>query len=133
MGVSESPLNYTQSVSEESLKNELELGIRPELFIIGKEDIVMFGLSVFFRHAGESILSYGVRLTYKVGGWDEMISKMSDEEIRKQTVMADILVQAIGFVRGSMYVRTQNTPVSKLCLPTLSTKELQNNIIIRKP
>lgn len=130
-GVTESPFNYNKSLDYSTMvPKNLELGIRCELIYTAGQDLVTIGFHVFFRKENEKVLSYSVRLNFEVEDWSTLISGKVVEDIKKMSVVYDLVGTTSSFVRGSMYVRAIDTPMSKLVLPYIQTNELVNHLVV---
>ena len=79
------------------------------------------------------VLSYSVILTFMVKDWSTEVNGKSDDEIKKLPGVDEMLDMAVGFLRGSMYVHTKNSPLEGLTIPVLSIPELKKNLKVKKP
>lgn len=132
VGAVDSALNYNQTINYDEISANVELGIRTELTSVENTDIAIIGFHVMFRQKNTPILSYSIRLSFKVEGWSSIISSMDEQQLRTLNEVGELLEISAGFLRGSMYVRALNTPVSKFSLPILSVTDLQKNLVFNK-
>lgn len=129
-GVTESPLNYNQTLDYDKFVNPLELGVRNELIYSKGSDVVFMTFHVIFKHEKDEILKYSVRLNFQVEGWVKIVENLSANEIKLLPEVHELVEVTSGFLRGSMYVRAQNTPVKKLVLPILNIGDLKSHLVI---
>lgn len=131
-GVVESPFNYSQNIDLQKEIKGVELGVRAELIYSEESDGAIIGFHILFKKGEDQILSYSTRLSFKIDTWSELIKGKNEEYIKSVPELKQMIDIALGFTRGSMYVRSQNTPVSKLVLPILSVESILQHIVVIK-
>lgn len=72
-------------------------------------------------------------LTFQVKGWSEEIDESNTESIKQNQEVGKMLDMAVGFMRGSMYVHTKNSPLEGLTIPVLNLGEVLENMKVKKP
>lgn len=114
-------------------QNEISLGVGATLLLSDKKDIVGVLLSMGLNYKDGNVLSYSVILTFHVEGWSNNVNLDEKESLREMDVVGKMLDITVGFLRGSMFVHTKNSPLEGLTLPILSLEELQKKMKVSKP
>lgn len=109
------------------------LGVGATLLLSETKDIVGILFSVNMKYKEDVVLSYSVILTFQVKGWSIEMDERDKNAIKKMPEVSEMLDIAVGFLRGSMYVHTKNSPLEGLTIPILSISELKNNLKVEKP
>lgn len=109
------------------------LGVGATLLLSETKDIVGILFSVNMKYKEDVVLSYSVILTFQVKGWSIEMDERDKNAIKKMPEVSEMLDIAVGFLRGSMYVHTKNSPLEGLTIPVLSISELKNNLKVEKP
>ena len=82
------------------------------------------------KYKGEDALRYSVIVTYFVEGWTADMHKASEDSIKDKEEVRKMLDVTVGFLRGSMFVHTKNSPLDGLTVPIISMDELQKKLKI---
>lgn len=114
-------------------QNEISLGVGATLLLSDKKNIVGMLLSMGLNYKDGNVLKYSVILTFHVDGWSDNVNFDDKESFKEMDVVGRMLDVTVGFLRGSMYVHTKNSPLEGLTLPILSLKELQKKMKAEKP
>ena len=114
-------------------QNEIGLGVGATLLLSDKKNIVGMLLSMGLNYKDGNVLSYSVILTFHVDGWSDNVNFDDVESFKDMDVVGKMLDVTVGFLRGSMYVHTKNSPLEGLTLPILSLEELQKKMKVEKP
>lgn len=114
-------------------QNEISLGVGATLLLSDKKNIVGMLLSMGLNYNDGNVLKYSVILTFHVDGWSDNVNFDDKESFKEMDVVGRMLDVTVGFLRGSMYVHTKNSPLEGLTLPILSLKELQKKMKVEKP
>lgn len=114
-------------------QNEIGLGVGATLLLSDKKDIVGMLLSMGLNYKDGNVLSYSVILTFHVDGWSDNVNFDDKESFREMDVVSKMLDITVGFLRGSMFVHTKNSPLEGLTLPILSLEELHKKMKVAKP
>lgn len=109
------------------------IGVGATLLLSKTKDIVGILFSVNMKYKEDVVLSYSVILTFQVKGWSVEMDERGKDTIKKLPEVSEMLDIAVGFLRGSMYVHTKNSPLEGLTIPILSISELKNNLKVEKP
>lgn len=109
------------------------IGVGATLLLSKTKDIVGILFSVNMKYKEDVVLSYSVILTFQVKGWSAEMDERGKDTIKKLPEVSEMLDIAVGFLRGSMYVHTKNSPLEGLTIPILSISELKNNLKVEKP
>ena len=128
----ESDLKYDRTLDfKKALKNkELELGVGATLLQPKEKDIVGMLFTMDMKYKGEDALRYSVIVTYFVEGWTADMHKASEDSIKDKEEVRKMLDVTVGFLRGSMFVHTKNSPLYGLTVPIISMDELQKKLKI---
>ena len=128
----ESDLKYDRTLDfKKALKNkELELGVGATLLQPKEKDIVGMLFTMDMKYKGEDALRYSVIVTYFVEGWTADMHKASEDSIKDKEEVRKMLDVTVGFLRGSMFVNTKNSPLDGLTVPIISMDELQKKLKI---
>lgn len=114
-------------------QKEIGLGVGATMLLSDKKDIVGIHLSMGMNYKDSNVLSYSVILTFLVEGWTGYVNFEDREALRKMDIVGKMLDVTVGFMRGSMFVHTKNSPLEGLTLPILSLEELQEKMKVLKP
>lgn len=114
-------------------QKEIGLGVGATMLLSDKKDIVGIHLSMGMNYKDSNVLSYSVILTFLVEGWTGHVNFEDREVLRKMDIVGKMLDVTVGFMRGSMFVHTKNSPLEGLTLPILSLEELQEKMKVVKP
>lgn len=114
-------------------QNEISLGVGATLLLSDKKNIVGMLLSMGLNYKDGNVLKYSVILTFHVDGWSDNVNFDDKESFKEMDVVGRMLDVTVGFLRGSMYVHTKNSPLEGLTLPILSLEELQKKMKVEKP
>ena len=114
-------------------QKQIALGVGATLLLSDAKDIVGMLFSVNMNCQGEAALHYSVILTFQVKGWSEEIDESNTESIKQNQEVGKMLDMAVGFMRGSMYVHTKNSPLEGLTIPVLDLGEVLENMKVKKP
>lgn len=114
-------------------QKQIALGVGATLLLSDAKDIVGMLFSVNMNCQGEAALHYSVILTFQVKGWSEEIDESKTESIKQNKEVGKMLEMAVGFIRGSMYVHTKNSPLEGLTIPVLDLGEVLENMKVKKP
>jgi len=109
------------------------LGVGATLLLSETKDIVGMLFSINVKCMEEVALSYSVILTFQIKGWSEAVNESGKETLKLLPEVGEMLDIAVGFLRGSMYVHTKNSPLKGLTVPVLSIAELQKRMKVEKP
>lgn len=128
----ESDLKYDRTLDfKKALKNkELELGVGATLLQPKEKDIVGMLFTMDMKYKGEDALRYSVIVTYFVEGWTADMHKASEDSIKDKEEVRKMLDVTVGFLRGSMFVYTKDSPLDGLTVPIISMDELQKKLKI---
>lgn len=128
----ESDLKYDRTLDfKKALKNkELELGVGATLLQPKAEDIVGMLFTMDMKYKGENALRYSVIVTYFVEGWTADMHEAGEDSIKEKEEVRKMLDVTVGFLRGSMFVHTKDSPLDGLTVPLISIDELQKNLKI---
>ena len=109
----ESDLKYDRTLDfKKALKNkELELGVGATLLQPKEKDIVGMLFTMDMKYKGEDALRYSVIVTYFVEGWTADMHKASEDSIKDKEEVRKMLDVTVGFLRGSMFVHTKDSPL----------------------
>lgn len=114
-------------------QKSIGMGVGANLLLSDTKDILGMLFSVNMKYNEAVVLSYSVILTFMVKDWSTEVYGKSDDEIKKLPGVDEMLDMAVGFLRGSMYVHTKNSPLEGLTIPVLSIPELKKNLKVKKP
>ncbi len=114
-------------------QNQISLGVGASLLLSDAKDIVGMLFSVNMNCQEEVALQYSVILTFKVKGWSCEVDESDNESIKLKPEVGKMLDMAVGFLRGSMFVHTKNSPLEGLTIPVLDLLEVQKNLKIKSP
>lgn len=114
-------------------QKSIGMGVGANLLLSDTKDILGMLFSVNMKYNEAVVLSYSVILTFMVKDWSTEVNGKSDDEIKKLPGVDEMLDMAVGFLRGSMYVHTKNSPLEGLTIPVLSIPELKKNLKVKKP
>lgn len=114
-------------------QKSIGMGVGANLLLSDTKDILGMLFSVNMKYNEVVVLSYSVILTFMVKDWSTEVNGKSDDEIKKLPGVDEMLDMAVGFLRGSMYVHTKNSPLEGLTIPVLSIPELKKNLKVKKP
>lgn len=114
-------------------QNEISLGVGATLLLSDKKNIVGMLLSMGLNYKDGNVLKYSVILTFHVDGWSDNVKFDDKESFKEMDAVGRMLDVTVGFLRGSMYVHTKNSPLEGLTLPILSLEELQKKMKVEKP
>lgn len=114
-------------------QKQIGLGVGATLLLSDAKDIVGMLFSVSMTYEGEVVLHYSVILTFQVKDWSDEIHDAGVASIRQKHNVEKMLNMAVGFLRGSMYVHTKNSPLEGLTIPVLDLGEVQKNMKVKKP
>lgn len=114
-------------------QKEIGLGVGATLLLSDKKNIVGMLLSMGLNYKDGNVLKYSVILTFHVDGWTDNVNLDDEASLREQGVVGRMLDITVGFLRGSMFVHTKNSPLEGLTLPILSLEELQKKMKVEKP
>lgn len=128
----ESDLKYDRTLDfKKALKNkELELGVGATLLQPKEKDIVGMLFTMDMKYKGEDALRYSVIVTYFVEGWTADMHKASEDSIKDKEEVRKMLDVTVGFLRGSMFVHTKDSPLDGFTVPIISMDELQKKLKI---
>lgn len=114
-------------------QNQISLGVGASLLLSDAKDIVGMLFSVNMNCQEEVALQYSVILTFKVKGWSCEVDESDNESIKLKPEVGKMLDMSVGFLRGSMFVHTKNSPLEGLTIPVLDLLEVQKNLKIKSP
>lgn len=114
-------------------QNQISLGVGASLLLSDAKDIVGMLFSVNMNCQEEVALQYSVILTFKVKGWSCEVDESDNESIKMKPEVGKMLDMSVGFLRGSMFVHTKNSPLEGLTIPVLDLLEVQKNLKIKSP
>lgn len=114
-------------------KKQIGLGVGATLLLSDAKDIVGMLFSVSMNYQGEVALRYSVILTFQVKGWSEEFYDADTVSIKQKQEVEKMLDMAVGFLRGSMFVHTKNSPLEGLTIPVLDLGEVLKNVKVKKP
>lgn len=115
------------------LRKSIGLGAGATLLLSKTKDIVGMLFSINMKYREEVALSYSVVLTFQVKGWSAEMDESDEEALKMLPEVGEMLDMTVGFLRGSMYVHTKNSPLDGLTVPVLSRVELQKKMKVEKP
>ncbi len=113
-------------------QQQVGLGVGASLLLSETKDIVGVLFSVNMSCQKEVALHYSVILTFHVKGWSEEIVGTSIESLKQKLEVGMMVDVAVGFLRGSLYVHTKNSPLEGLTIPVLDISEIQKNLKVKK-
>lgn len=131
----EGEFKFDRTVDFKSAMQQKAIGmsVGANLLLSDTKDILGMLFSVNMKYNEAVVLSYSVILTFMVKDWSTEVNGKSDDEIKKLPGVDEMLDMAVGFLRGSMYVHTKNSPLEGLTIPVLSIPELKKNLKVKKP
>lgn len=129
----EGDLRYDRTLDfKEALKNkELELGVSATLLLSSTKDIVGVLFAMGMKYEGAEVLRYSVIVTFLVEGWTADMHEVSEDSIKENSEVREMLDVTVGFLRGSMFIHTKDSPLEGLTVPLISIKELQQNVKVK--
>jgi len=131
----EGEFEFDRTVDFKSAIQQKAIGLRvgSTLLLSDTKDVVGMLFSINMKYKEEVALSYSVILTFQVKGWGEEVKESDKDAIKMLPEVGKMLDIAVGFLRGSMYVHTKNSPLEGLTVPVLSIAELQKKMKVEKP
>lgn len=132
---SENIFNIPADVNESLLKDkQVAVGINPVLRYKEGTDAVGCQMRVVYTLEGRQVMDYAAVVTVLVGGWNEMLKKVTDG---KEIVAAskEAWVKTIDFVRGIICAnanKTGNVAVAHMMLPNVDIDKFLENVSIEK-
>lgn len=112
-------------------QKQIGLGVGATLLLSDSKDIVGMLFSASMNYRGEVALRYSVILTFQVKGWSDEIHDADTVSIKQKQEVEKMLDMAVGFLRGSMFVHTKNSPLEGLTIPVLNLGEVQKNMKVK--
>lgn len=131
----EGELEFDRTVDFKSAMQQksIGMGVGAKLLLSDTNDILGMLFFVNMKYKEAVILSYSVILTFMVKDWSTEVNGKNDDEFKNLPEVDEMLDMAVGFLRGSMYVHTKNSPLDGLTIPVLSIPELKKNLKVEKP
>lgn len=131
----EGELEFDRTVDFKSAMQQksIGMGVGAKLLLSETKDILGMLFFVNMKYKEAVILSYSVILTFMVKDWSTEVNGKIEDEIKNLPEVDETLDMAVGFLRGSMYVHTKNSPLDGLTIPVLSIPELKKNLKVEKP
>lgn len=131
----EGEFEFDRTVDFKTAMQQKAIGVAvgATLLLSETKDIVGMLFSVNMKYKEEVVLSYSVILTFQVKGWSDEVNDSDKDAIKMLPEVGELLAIAVGFLRGSMYVHTKNSPLEGLTIPVLSIPELQKNLKVEQP
>ncbi len=118
----------TLKMDSEEVRKSLGLSVGASLLLSDAKDIVGMLFSMSLKFQGKAALQYSVVLTFRVPGWSDSMAEGQEGGLKNREEVLQMLEVTVGFLRGSLYVHTKNSPLEGLTLPILSLAQLQNNL-----
>lgn len=118
----------TLEMNSEDVRRAMALGVGAALLLSEAKDVVGMHFSMVLKYQDSVALRYSVVLTFKVSGWNGKIADEKEENLKNRDEVSQMLQVAVGFLRGSLYVHTKNSPLDGLTLPILSIDKLLQNM-----
>lgn len=132
----ESDFKYDRTIDfKEAVKQKkMEFSVGATLLLTDAQNIVGVHFAIKMSYNKKDALSYSVILTFHVEGWSSEINPNEENKdaIRSMEVVSEMLDITVGFLRGSMYVQTKNSPLEGFTVPIISIKKLQENLEVKK-
>ena len=113
-------------------QKQIGLGVGATMLLSDAKDVIGMLFSVNMSYHKEVALHYSVILTFQLKGWSEEIDESDSKKIKQMDEVKKMLEITIGFLRGSMYVHTKNSPLEGLTVPVLDLQELVKNLKLKK-
>lgn len=113
-------------------QKQIGLGVGATMLLSDAKDVIGMLFSVNMSYHKETVLRYSVILTFQLKGWSEEIDESDLKKIKQMDEVKKMLEITIGFLRGSMYVHTKNSPLEGLTVPVLDLQELVKNLKLKK-
>ncbi len=114
------------------LQKQIGLGVGATMLLSDTKDVIGMLFSVNMSYNKEVALHYSVILTFQLKGWSEEVDENDFEKIKQLPEVYKMLDITVGFLRGSMYVHTKNSPLEGLTVPVLDLEELIKNLKLKK-
>lgn len=128
----EGEFKFDRTLDFKAAMQQIGLGVGATLLLSDAKDIVGMLFSVTMGYRGNMVLQYSVILTFQLKGWGIEVDENNAEAVKQMTEVEKMLDMAVGFLRGSMYVHTKNSPLEGLTIPILNLEEIQKNLKVRK-
>lgn len=130
----EGAFEYDRTLKMDSgeVRGAMGLGVGATLLLSETKDVVGMIFSMVLKYQEKVALRYSVVLTFKVTGWTDSTADEKEENLKNRKEVLQMLEITVGFLRGSLYVHTKNSPLEGLTLPILSLEQLLQNMKVVK-
>lgn len=130
----EGELEFDRTVDFKKAMQQKQIGLSvgATMLLSDAKDVIGMLFSVNMSFYKETVLHYSVILTFQLKGCGEEIDEGDLKKIKQMDEVKKMLEITIGFLRGSMYVHTKNSPLEGLTVPVLDLQELVKNLKLKK-
>lgn len=116
------------SLPSDLRKAEFNIRLRLRFFYQKNRDFVMTEISTVYLLKEQEIMSFDMTLGFHIKEWAKKLESLNDiTQLKVDKDTLQIAEISVGVLRGSLFEKTQNSPLAPLYLPIADINRLLEN------